>query len=349
MAENKVKSMTRTQLGNFCGQIAMILEAGLPLYDGLETLASMSGEDVEGSMIKDASKRVTESGSLYDALKEDERWPSYLTEMTGVGERSGQMEQVMRGMENYYAKEERIRSSIKNAVMYPMTLGIMLAVIVLIMLWKVLPVFRNVLTTMGMGSGGSSGALMRAGTAVGWIVLVLVILAAVLAGAAVLLMRTKHAGNVRDFIFKIFPKIRTLSEKLSASRVAGVLSMMLSGGLHMEEALERAQLVIGDQEAAAKVEQLRKSMEEGSGFAEAVSSSKLFGDMENRLILMAGAAGQEEQTLEKISDLYEEQAEQEIEGLIGVIEPTLVAVLCVVIGAVLLTVMLPMAGILTSV
>lgn len=348
MADKKMKTMTGAELSGFCGQVAMILEAGLPLYDGMETLAGMSGDDIPGTMVKEASRRVTETGSLYEALKADERWPSYLAEMAGIGERSGQLEQVMRGLERFYAREDRIRSSVKSAVAYPLTLGIMLAVIVFIMLWKVLPVFRNVLAGMGMGSGGGGGALMRLGTALGWVVLVIVIAAAVLVGASVLLLRTKHADRVRNVLFRLFPSIRRISEKMSASRVAGVLSMMLAGGLHMEEALERASAVIDDRHAAAEVDRLRSNMESGMGFADALGETSLFGDMESRMLKMAGAAGQEERTLRKIGDQYEEQAESDIERLIGVIEPSLVAVLCVVIGAVLLTVMLPMAGILSS-
>ena len=85
--------------------------------------------------------------------------------------------------------------------------------------------------------------------------------------------------------------------------------MMLSGGLHMEEALERAAVVIEDRQAAGKVEQLRTEMEAGKGFADALQDTGLFDDMENRMMKMAGAAGREEQTLRKIGDLYEERAD----------------------------------------
>ena len=345
MADKKNRGLTGAELSSFCGQIALVLEAGLPLYDGMETLASMSGNDENGDMLKKASERVTAYGSLYEALKEDTRWPSYLTEMVGVGERSGQLEQVMRGLERYYAREERIRSSIKSAVMYPMTLGIMLAVIVFVMLWKVLPVFRRVLEGIGMGSGGT---LMRIGTVAGWVVLILAVCTAALVILALILLKTKHADRVMAVIRKVFPSVRRLQEKLAASRAAGVLSMMLAGGLHMEEALERASDVIEDSEAAGKMKVLRDKMDEGKSFADALTEAGLFGEMENRMIRMAGATGQEEHTLAKIGDLYEEQSEQEISRLIGIIEPTLVALLCVVIGAVLLAVMLPMAGILSS-
>ena len=103
------------ELSSFCGQIALILEAGLPLYDGMETLAG-GEKGTNADLYQAASHGVTETGSLYDALKDDGRWPSYLVEMVGIGERSGNLERVMRGLEAFYAREDRIRSSVVSAV-----------------------------------------------------------------------------------------------------------------------------------------------------------------------------------------------------------------------------------------
>ena len=80
--------------------------------------------------------------------------------MIGIGERSGHLEKVMRGLEKYYAREDRIRSSVVSAVTYPMVLSVMLVLIVFILLWKVLPVFRRVLNSMGVGMS-ETGSAMR--------------------------------------------------------------------------------------------------------------------------------------------------------------------------------------------
>ena len=104
--------LSAAELSNFCGQVALILEAGLPLYDGMETLAGADSGSSNADVYAAASKGVTETGSLYDAIKDDKRWPKYLVEMVGIGERSGQLDQVMRGLEAYYAREDRIRSSL---------------------------------------------------------------------------------------------------------------------------------------------------------------------------------------------------------------------------------------------
>lgn len=348
MGKRNERGVSSAELSSFCGQVALILEAGLPLYDGMETLAGAEKGAENADLYEAASRGVTETGSLYEALKGDKRWPEYLVEMVGVGERSGQLEKVMRGLESYYAREDRIRSAAVNAVTYPLVLGAMLVVIVLILLWRVLPVFQRVLSGMGVGLSESGGVLMRLGVTMGWVVLALVALAVVAVLVGLLLMRTGRREAVLAFVRKVFPPLRRLGRKLSASRVASVLSMMLSSGFPTGEALEMTSAVLGDKEASAKVDSIRESLEEGGSFAEAVARADLFDELHNRMVTVGSAAGSEDQVLGKLAQIYEEQVEDDISRLVSIIEPTLVALLSVVIGAVLLSVMLPMAGILSS-
>ena len=338
------KGLPAAELSIFCGQIAMILEAGLPLYDGMETLAGANRESGNADMYQAVSRGVTETGSLYEAMKADDRWPHYLTEMVGIGERTGQLDQVMRGLETYYAREDRIRSAAIGAVTYPMVLGAMLVVIVGIMLIFVLPVFRRTLESMGVGDN----ALMRAGSVIGWIVMALVAVMLLCAIAVLLLLRTRHRDKVTALLRKCFPALEKLNRKLTASRVASVLSMMFSSGFQTGEALEMTSGILSDPAAAEKLRTVRDKLENGGAFADAVAEADIFEELHNRMIRMGSATGHEDQVFKKLGELYEEDAEDSISRMVSMIEPTLVALLAVVIGAVLLTVMLPMAGILSS-
>ena len=348
MSEKQNQKISAAELSIFCGQVALILEAGLPLYDGMETLAGADTNSENAEMFRKASEGVTATGSLYDALKDDDRWPEYMVEMVGIGERSGHLESIMRGLETYYAREDRIRSSVVSAVTYPILLAVLLVVIVLILLWRVLPVFRRVLEGMGVGLNESSSTLIHLGEVIGWVVMVLVVLLVVAALAVVILLRTKYRDKVMGFLQRIFPPIVKLNQKVTASRVSGVLSMMLSSGFPTDEALEMTERVISDPAAAEKVKSIRTGLEEGKSFADAIEDAEIFNELHVRMIKMGSATGREDQVLGKLSNLYEEEVEEDITRLISIIEPTLVALLSVVIGAVLLAVILPMAGILSS-
>ena len=348
MQKKANKSLTAAELSSFCGQVALILEAGLPLYDGMETLAEGDEAGVEAEFYRAVSRGVNETGSLGEALRSDERCPGYLAEMVAIGERAGQLEKVMRGLEKYYAREERIRSSITGAVTYPLVLGGMLVAIVLILLWRVLPVFRRVLESMGVSANESGRRMMQLGSVVGWTVL-LTVAAAIAAGlVTAALLRTSRREQVLERLRGAFPAAARLNTRLNASRAAGVLSMTLSGGFRTDEAVEMAAHVLTDRTMRQKMEQVRTGIAEGRPFTDLVAEARLFDRLHDRMIRMGGATGHEDQVLSRLADLYEEQAEEDIARLISIVEPTLIALLSIVIGAVLLSVMLPMAGILTS-
>jgi len=348
MAGKGKRSITSAELSSFCSQVALILSAGLPLYDGMETLAETAKGTEYADLYESASKGVTETGSLHEALKRDDRWPGYLVEMAGIGEQTGQLESVMNGLSDYYGREDRIRSSVVSAITYPLVLGVMLVLIILIMLWKVLPVFQRVLNSMGMEMTRSGSALMKLGSTIGWIILALVGVVVLAVIVCAILMKTSARERVLGFLRRLFPPVHSLSMKLSASRVASVLSMMLSSGFPTGEAFRLMPTIISDGEAAGKVEGIRKELDAGESFADAISHSRLFDGLHDRMIRMGVAAGREDQVMAKIAGLYEELVETGIAQLVAIIEPTLIALLSIVIGAILLSVMLPMAGILSS-
>ena len=348
MAGKGKKGISSAELSSFCSQVALILSAGLPLYDGMETLAETTKGSAYADMYLEASKRVTETGSLYQALQADDRWPTYLVEMTGIGEQTGQLESVMNGLASYYGREDRIRAAVVNAVTYPLVLGVMLVLIIAIMLWKVMPVFQRVLNSMGAELTGSGNALMSVGSTIGWVVLALVAAVVLAVLVCVILMRTSARDGVLRLIRRLFPPVRRLSMKLASSRVASVLSMMLSSGFPTGEAFRLMPSILTDDEAAERVKGIRTSLEGGAAFADAVSESRMFDPLHDRMIRMGVAAGREDQVMNTIAGLYEEQVEDDISRLVAIIEPSLIALLSIVIGAILLSVMLPMAGILSS-
>ena len=337
------------ELSNFCAEIALMLSSGMALYDGMEALAQTYRTSSNADLYASTSKGVMETGSIYEALKADGRWPSYLVEMTGIGERTGRLEEVMNGLAEYYEREGRIRRAIVSAITYPVVLGVMMLLIVLIMILRVMPVFQRVLGSMGVAMTASGNLMMNIGTGIGWTMLVIVGVLVLAVLVCVILTRTSLREKVLDGLRNLFVPVKNLSHKLASSRVASVLSMMLSGGFPLEEALALVPSVLGDNVAAGEVETIRTQMEEGVSFSDALTGSSLFDEMYNRMIRMGVAAGREDQVMERIARVYEEQVEDDIAGLVSIIEPTLVALLSVVIGAILLSVMLPMAGIIASI
>ena len=164
----------------------------------------------------------------------------------------------------------------------------------------------------------------------------------------VLLMRTPIKERLRPFLRTLFPPLRSLHRKMCAFRLADALSMLLHSGFPADEAFKMAGDVLEDPDVRELVDRIRQSAQDGTGYADALARAGLFDELDTRMLLMGIAAGREDQVLARIAGEYEEQIESEISRLIGVTEPVLVALLCLVVGAVLLSVMLPMAGIMAG-
>ncbi len=343
----KQRKLSPEELSSFCQQIALMLDSGMTLYDGIEMLANDEGVTADETYAN-ILQGMKETGSLYHALGKDDRWPKYMVQMVGIGEETGRLEDIMQALSVYYEREGRIKSAASSAITYPLVLGAMLVVIILVLLWRVLPVFNRVLDSLGVGATETGSVLMNIGATVGWVVLVLIGLVGVAALVCLVLLRTSAREKVLALIQKAFPPLRKINQKLSSARVASMLSLMLSSGYPMESALEMAPYALTDMEAAKRVAGIRTAMENGATFSEALGESKLFEDFHNRMIRVGAASGHEPQVMAKIAALYEEQVEDGFARLVAIIEPTLVALLSVVIGAILLSVMLPMAGILSN-
>lgn len=343
----KRRKLAPEELSSFCEQIALMLDSGMTLYDGIEMLSAEEGEG-EDRLYAGILQGMQATGSLYEALRQDDRWPQYMVQMVGIGEETGRLEDIMLALSQYYEREGRIRSAASSAITYPLVLGAMLVVIILVLLWRVLPVFNRVLDSLGVGATEGGSVLMNIGATVGWVVLALIGAVGIAALVCLVLMKTRYKDKVMHLIQQLFPPLKKINKKLSSARVASMLSLMLSSGYPMESALEMAPYALTDEEAARRVEGVRTAMAEGATFTEALGQSKLFEDFHNRMIRVGAASGHEPQVMAKIAAIYEEQVEDGFSRLVAIIEPTLVALLSVVIGAILLSVMLPMAGILSN-
>lgn len=348
MKKKEKSVLAPAAVSEVCLQLAFILESGMALEDGVGALADESEKDGLQPVYQALCAGLNETGSLCEAMRQSTAFPAYAVEMAGVGETTGRLEAVLRGLADYYEREARMRKAITDATVYPIALGAMLVVIVLVMLCKVLPVFRRVLGGMGVGAADAGGALITLGAWLGWIVMALVGLAVLAALGCALALRTQARERVLRLLRRVFPQLRRIEAERSAARAALALSRMLSSGFGPEEAAATAASVLEDGAAAARMKDMRQALEEGEAFSDALERSGLFQPRQMRMIRAGAQAGRGAQVLEKLAADYEEAAESEIARIVSIIEPTLIALLSIVVGGILLSVMLPMARMLTS-
>jgi type IV pilus assembly protein PilC len=343
------KTLPPDETSLFCEQVAMVLKAGIPLNDGIETLARSYAGSRYGTRFDGIRAALNRHGTLSAALEDAGIFPAYMLAMIRIGERSGKLDEVMASLANYYQWEAQIRTSVKNAILYPSLLVMMLSVVVAILVISVIPVFQRVFNSLGLLGGSPASAAMQIGVGVGKGMLVLVGVFAVLLALVGILLKTSKRESVLTLLARVIPAVRRVNARLSTARYASALSMMLASGYPVEEAIQLAPSVVTDTKHRHQAERAAKELLGGTSFADAVEKSGLFDPMHEKMIRFGSAAGKLDAVMEKLSGIYMTEADDAIHNVIAMIEPTLVAVLSVVIGGILLSVMLPLLSVLSAV
>lgn len=333
----------------FCEQIAMLLKSGILLGDGISALCDAYRGSRYGARFEALRSDVARTGCLYEAVRDSGLFPGYMVQMVRIGEKSGALEEVMASLASYYEREASLRRSIRSAVVYPLVLIAMMSVLIVVLAVKVMPVFEEVFQNMGGDMPASSRSLMLFGQTAGSVILVLLGALLILALVTALLLRTSLRQRTLDWLCRLLPAFRRINEKLSSARFAAVMGKLLTSGFPISEALDLIPDLMTDESTKRRAVDCKKAIEGGASFSDAVEKTRMFSDIYNKMIRVGNAAGQLDAVMNRLAALCEDEADEDIKRMAGVIEPLIVAFLAVVIGAILLSVMLPLASILSSV
>ena len=350
------KAATRTkkripadELSLLCEQLGMILSSGLPLHDGVEALCDNYKDTRYAEAFAQLNDTVLASGSLYLAVKEAGVFPDYMVEMTQIGEKTGELDSVMKQLAVYYQREAKIRRATTSAVSYPLVLVLMMAALIAVLVARVLPIFENVFRSMGLSMDSASNPLMAVGIGVGKAVLIAAGVAVLLVLAFVLIIRSGRASGAKNWLFHVIAPLSRLRQKMCASRFAAAMAMMLQSGYPLDESMELIAGMLGDPYISQKVQQCRQCMTEGTTFPEAVEKIGLFEKLHCRMIRVGFQAGKTDTVMFKLAAIYEEEMDDAIDRVVSVIEPSLVALMSIIIGAILLSVMLPLLSLMSGI
>ena len=342
------KVLPSEEVSAFCEQVALIIRSGIMLHDGMEALLG----DYKGTAYEKDFKRLDETikatGSLSEAIESAGIFPSYVEGMVRVGEQSGELERVMQGLADYYDRESKIRRTVRNAVVYPMALLVIMAVVIVILITKIMPVFETVFRNMGSELPAMTQAMMAFGSGAGKWVLAIVALVIVAVVVLYFMMKSGRHDAAVQKVFKILRPLEKISHSMSAERFAGIMSMLLAGGFPMERAIELIPDVFTNERDREKMKECQTAIARGEGFPDAVERLGLFEPLHMRMIRVGYMGGQVDSVMAKLAELYQENTDDRISRLVSMIEPTMVAVLSIIIGVILLSVMLPLAALLAS-
>lgn len=348
MANKQLESLA---ISVFCENMAMMLGAGI----GAEEAAGLLGEDSTQGSFHDAAKSVQkflllQGGTLSEAVAQSGYFPAYVSDMIRMGESAGRIEQTLRSLAGYYASRSRLETKLKSAVLYPLVLLVLMAAILGVLLAKVLPVFAGVYTSLAGDLTSSSYGYIRVAYGIGWLALAVTVLVALVLIAATVASRTSKGLDTLKRMAEHLPVLSGIAQQLSLANFTEVLMIYVASGVDVDSAMEAAGKMVDNEAVAQKVDACRRQMKEkGVGLATAVYEQKLFEPLYGRMLVSGARSGSLEPVLERLTDLFSQDARMRIDRAVDRVEPFMSAFLTVTVGIALISTMLPLIGILGSI
>lgn len=344
-----MKILSNSELTTFCSQFALILRSGISSMEGLSIMLEDTPSPEGKEILETLLHRLEETGMLSASLEDTKVFPPYMCNMVELGEQSGRLDDVMESLADHYHREDLLSKNIKNAVTYPLLMLGIMVVIMTVLIVRVLPLFNRVFEQLGTELTGFAGSILRLGKSMSSFSIIFLVIFLLIAGIFFYLFYTKK-GRARMSAFSSrFFVTRQLSEKIACSRFASGMYLALSSGLDVDQSLEMVSRLVEHPVVSQKISAMRKQLEEGISFGEAASATEIFSGLYLRMIHIGFRTGAMDDVMLQIADQYDEEIQEQMDRIVSRLEPTLVAVLSISMGMILLSVMLPLIGIMSNI
>jgi len=341
--------MTAKEISVFCIGIALLVGSAVSLDEGLYTMADDAGDPKDKKLLTEMARSMENGASLSETLKKAAVFPEYVISMTAVGEETGTLEMIMKSLADYYEKEHSLTKAIKNALTYPVIMIFMLVVVCFVLLVKVMPIFENIYEQMGTQLPQAAKTAIEVGGIVTGAVIIVIL---AMAAAAIINGLLMKKGVEVQWTKGILDRIKSRNKialAIAKRRFTAVMSLAIRSGMDMKRGLDMAEALVENKNAVERVRVCRENYTGEIGFYEAVKRAGLFTNMDMQLLKVGDRTGRLNLAMDQISERYEEEVNTSIENMIGRFEPTMVAILAIVVGMILFAVMMPLVGILSSI
>ncbi len=349
MTNKQSNLLTAEELSMFFVQLSMMLKAGILPVDGISLLAADAASQREKLLLEKMGDELEIGAPLNAALAKAGCFPDHALKMVQIGEDTGRLEQVMAALANHYEQEHELRQSMRQVIVYPSWLAVIIAVVTFVLVTQVLPVFQQVLQQLGSDLSPWAASLLDLGVFSQQGAIVFAVLLLLL--AAYLFINSRSVigqERLRAMADKIFFRGK-LGISVAREHFASAMSLSLASGLNINQALEKAQSLVADAKMKTAIDQCASLMEEGASFATAVEKTGIFSGLEVGLIATGFRSGSSENVMAELARRCHNQTEDILAKIMARIEPMLVVFLVVVVGMLLLSVMLPLLAMMNSI
>lgn len=327
----------------FNQELATLLKAGMPLVQSLDILRVRLSNPVFKSVLDDVYEKVRAGTALSDAFtSHGDLFPSVYTASLMAGERSGNLDAVLRRYVSYSKVIDTVRSKTISALIYPVILILLALVLVGIIVIKVVPTFSDFYGSFGAQLPLSTRIIVAVSDFVRSQVL---LIGLGLGGAALFfyswIRQPGQKARFDRFVLRI-PGIGTSMHKFATSQLARTLATLLGGGIPLVNALDIASRSTGNRYLGQELEVVAQRVREGQGFASTLLERRTVPDVAIKMIEVGESTGALQEMLNSLADFFDEEIETEVGRFVTLIEPALLVVMGVVIAGIVLALYMPL-------
>ncbi len=338
----KTQKVKLKELAVYSRQLSVLIDAELPLIQGLTILAEQTKNKYFKQVIKDVRGDVEAGSTLNQAKKKFPRvFDDLYCNLVASGEQSGSLDIMLRRLSEFLEKIVRLRSQIKQAMIYPSAIIIFAVIVVIFMLWKVIPVFANIFIELGATLPSLTAFIMALSNFVQKYILLIFAGIIAIVFAFRYARRTESGRKVIDRWLLRMPLFGALLEKVGLSRVTRTLATLLSGGVPMLESLKITSSTAGNVIIEDQIMRARSLVAEGTSLTDAFKEVGHFPFMLIQMIGVGEATGTLDEMLAKLADFYDEEVEAAVANLLSVMEPVLLIFVGGMVGTIVVSMYLP--------
>ncbi|HTZ48293.1 MAG TPA: type II secretion system F family protein [Verrucomicrobiae bacterium] len=332
------------ELAIFTRQFSVMIDAGLPLVQCLEILASQQENKTFQKVLTGTRSAVEGGSNLSTAMKQYPKvFDPLYSNMVEAGETGGILDTILQRLSTYIEKNVKLKAAVKSALIYPIGVLTIAGGVITLLLWKVVPIFAALFAGLGVDLPLPTKIVIALSHFVGSIFGFLIFFGLVASVIGLKIWYGTPSGRfILDTIILKVPVLGILMRKIAVARFTRTLGTLISSGVPILEGLDITAKTSGNAVVERALTKVRKSLEEGKSLTEPLKESEVFPGMVTQMIAVGEQTGAMDAMLQKIADFYEDEVDVAVKDLLTALEPIMIVFLGLVVGGVVISMYLPL-------
>jgi len=327
----------------FFRQFSVMIDAGLPLVQCLEILAANQENQIFQKCLTGVRQSVEGGSTLSNAMRQYPKiFDDLTTNMIEAGEAGGILDTILQRLATYVEKAVKLKSAVRSALIYPISVISIAALVVGCLLKFVVPIFANMFVSMGVDLPLPTKIVIGLSNFVGrfwWLVLGGLVLIFV----AIKYIRKDPKGRYMfDKMLLNLPVLGTVLRKIAVARFTRTLGTLITSGVPILEGLTITARTSGNAVLEDALMKVRKAVEEGRTIVDPLKESGVFPNMVTQMIGVGEATGAMDAMLQKIADFYEDEVDAATKDMLTLLEPIMIGFLGVAVGGIVISLYMPL-------